>query len=51
VSWLVPVLSWLLCWCWLQLPWPYLWLHTWTSPDQMKFSPGRTSKMNGFIQY
>ena len=43
-AWLVPVLSWLLCWCWLQLPWPYLWLHTWTSPDQMKFSPGRTSK-------
>ena len=43
-AWLVPVLSWLLCWCWLQLPWPYLWLHTWASPDQMKFSPGCTSK-------
>jgi hypothetical protein len=26
------------------LPWPYLWLHTWASPDQMKFSPGCTSK-------
>ena len=43
-AWLVQVLSWLLCWCWLQLPWPYLWLHTWAPPDQMKSSPGCTSK-------
>ena len=37
VPWLVLVLSWLLCWCWLRLPWRYLRLHNWASPDQLKF--------------
>ena len=48
-SWLVPVLSWLLCWCWLQLSWPYLRLHAWTSlrSDQiLVLVTGCTSKMH-----
>ena len=45
-AWLVPVLSWLLCWCWLQLPWPYLWLHTWASRIRWNSPPIAPPKKN-----